>query len=243
MDNYCKKKRIANATSFTYHSILLANKAQQDFLKAQLAQAQPGDIITLTEPPATVNVVLVNEEMTLKEDEEDTAKKKAERKKSIAAWKDITLVKGRVVIPILPKRKNRDLWEPTTVKGGDGFRPSKIQIKRHFPLEPGFAITVLKAQGRTLRRVILALSKREQHFVNLKYAGIYVAMSRVRQRQDIRLLLHDTGEEGQDVWTTLEYVTALKPERSIKAFFAGYANDANHWDADLAYNCYIRTDH
>jgi hypothetical protein len=50
-----------------------------DFLEAQLTQAQPGDIITLTEPPATVNVVLVNEEMTLKEDEEDTAGKKALR--------------------------------------------------------------------------------------------------------------------------------------------------------------------
>lgn len=32
-------------------------------------------------------------------------------------------------------------------RGGNGFLPSRVNIKAHFPIEPGFAITIHKAQG------------------------------------------------------------------------------------------------
>jgi hypothetical protein len=43
--------------------------------------------------------------------------------------------------------------------------------------------------GRTIKRVILALSWREAKLCDMSYAAIYVALTHVKQGKDIRLLL------------------------------------------------------
>ena len=91
----------------------------------------------------------------------------------------------------------------------------------------GLAITVFKAQGMTLRRVILALSYRSSAVTNLSYEALYVAFSRVRKRDDIRIIVSEPG------YDTLTYITDKKPDPSSTAFFAGY--DSNGiWQKHLA---------
>jgi hypothetical protein len=101
-----------------------------------------------------------------------------------------------------------------------------------FPLQAGFAITVDKAQGQTLDRVILvALSKREMRLVNFTYACFYVAMSRVRKRQHLRILLKQEENVVQE-WMTLLYIHALRHEKSIHSFFLGFDKDRSNWIND-----------
>ena len=94
----------------------------------------------------------------------------------------------------------------------------------------GLAITVFKAQGMTLRRVILALSHRPTSVTNLTYEALYVSFSRVRSKDDIRIIVTEPGS-----YESLAYLLQLKPDPSIVAFFSGY--DSNGiWQRKLALN-------
>ena len=115
----------------------------------------------------------------------------------------------------------------------------------HFPVEPAFAMTVEKAQGRTLKRVILALSNRSAHNCQMDYASLYVSLSRVKHREDMRLLL--AGETIVQQIQSLEYCTKLKRNKAITAFFEGFKPTVPHqerldihWDREVAYECYIQ---
>ena len=126
------------------------------------------------------------------------------------------------------------------LKGGPNFIPSRIETRQNFPIEPAFAATVYKAEGRTILNVILALSRRSAAMCNMSYEALYVALSRVKTKDGIRLLL-----TGDSPWETLDYISALRPNKKVQAFFQGYvpANDdiqdgAMVWNADLAYQAY-----
>ena len=102
------------------------------------------------------------------------------------------------------------------------FWLSKMEVTHHLPIEPGFSVTLHKAQvsdqhlyevksglttslteniltilyikisgeqGRTIRKVILAISEHPNNFIRMKWEGLYVALSRVKFSDDIRLLL------------------------------------------------------
>ena len=88
-------------------------------------------------------------------------------------------------------------------------------------------MTVHKDQGRTITKVILALSKRPSHCLQMRYQSIFVAMSRIRQSDNIHLLLHE--KSGYD---ELTYIYGLSPPDDIKHFFAGFVKKKNIyvWD-------------
>jgi hypothetical protein len=113
------------------------------------------------------------------------------------------------------------------IRGGQNrlFKPSKAHIVARFPVEPPFVITVHKAQGWTLDKVILALSHRHGNRCQMVYAALYVALSWVHHQSDIRLLL--SGLTSVSQWSSLEYISGLRPDKFISAFFAGYSE--NHW--------------
>ena len=73
----------------------------------------------------------------------------------------------------------------------------------------------------------------------MSYACLYVALSRVRKREHVRLLLNECNNKTQQ-WCTLEYISHLAPDKSIKAFFAGFSNTSdddwlnNDWNKQLA---------
>ena len=91
-------------------------------------------------------------------------------------------------------------------------------------MEPAFAATVHKAQGRTIEHVILALSQRGAAQCDMSYEAIYVALSRVKTRESIRLLLCQ-----QVQWESLSYITKLEPDQFVKDFFSGFV-ETGHKD-------------
>ena len=117
--------------------------------------------------------------------------------------------------------------------GGKDFQPSRAEVRPLFPLEPGIAITIHKAQGRTIQKVILSLSRWKIDNINPEYAALYVTMSSVRCKEDIRLFLHH-GLSGKPDIEDLLFIDTLKPDKSINAFFEGYKFDKNKWNADIA---------
>lgn len=214
-DNIQKHMKLTNATAVKFHSLKFPKDVEQR-LRLIIKHARPGDIITLEEPPAAVNV-----EIQIDPSATDNAVRRAYGEFSLDNSRDLS--SGResqtYLIPIY-EYSCQPSSTPTTVRNGDGFLPSKVTLQRRFPLEPAFAITVHKSEGRTLRKVIIALSHPHARGCCFKFPQVHVAFSRVRCRQDIRLLL--TGESEAEQWKTLVYLGKLSPNPSIKFFFDGH---------------------
>ena len=95
-------------------------------------------------------------------------------------WRYLSLDKEKMILSICPYddvQLRAPLDAPNLLS-----LPSHVVIQQLFPLQPAFAITVDKAQGQTLDRVIVALSKRQLSITNFQYACLYVALSRVRKK-------------------------------------------------------------
>ena len=154
----------------------------------------------------------------------------------------------RVVIP-LKRKLGKSIEVP--VKGGTCYPLSRVTIQQQFAMSPGIASTVHKAQGRTIDKVIVALSRRsnvgpDNKFLEMSYEAVYVAMTRVQRCDDIRLLLH--GADDTTRRTSLLYLSNLIPNPKVKAFFAGYgAHNVMHpntepkqWNEAMAIEAYHR---
>ena len=211
---------IANGTSCNYHSLSFASKDESDWLEHEMMEADFGSIISLKSPPASVNVVLFQDDKDKKDN-----------------WDRDTLVQGKVVIPIF-QSKSFCKWSNFLVQGGIqyGYNPSYIDARSLFPIDLGFSMTLHKAQGRTLKAVILALSERPIHQCQVDFCGFFVAMSRVKQSEDIRFLL----KNPRDYTDSLLYLTHLKQPESIQQYFNGFCYIGSSWDADLAYDSMIK---
>ena len=93
---------------------------------------------------------------------------------------------------------------------------SKVPLRDHFCIEPGFCITLHKAQGRTIRRLILSISDHPYHKLRHKWEGLYVGLSRVEHNEHMRLLL----KRGD--WGTAQHLLALERCKYNECFFKGY---------------------
>ena len=121
-----------------------------------------------------------------------------------------------------------------TVKGGAdyGYRPSKAKVRSHFPFDLGFAMTDHKSQGRTMRKLTLVISERPVAISQLNWSAIYVALSRVEKREDIRFLLEDHEHCG-----SVMYVTRLRPNADVKLYFSRFKNtNGSTWDPEKCYD-------
>ena len=214
IDNICKAKKIVNGTKIQYKSLTI-EEADQQWLQMKLNLSNPGDVIELPNPPISINVKLVDA-----------------RPDDIIKWKHLTLHHNEVVIPILRKRINR--WNETKkmpIPGvGRSTLPSRVRLTNFYPLEMSFAMTVEKAQGQTMNHVIIALSDRRANKCRFDYSSVYVAFSRVRDKNNLRILL-STSNEHIPNWSML-YLEHLKPSKSTFAFFAGYNSHCHHWQTD-----------
>ena len=172
----------------------------------------PGTIVTLSTPPFSVNVEILD-------GADDTP------------WPCKSIVPKKRVIPILLDPRHRD-WDTFLVHGGPPYpyRPSYVMVRSGFPFELAFSMTLHKAQGRTLDQVILAFGDRPTHECQMDFSGIYVGFSRVRKSGDIRYLL-----PGGD-YSKLQYITQLKPDPTTKTFFSGFRGPLAQWDPLLAYD-------
>ena len=101
-----------------------------------------------------------------------------------------------------------------------------------FPIELGFSITVPKAQGRTIHKLIASLSEHPSNFLKICWEQLYVVLSRIPKRDNLRLLLQ-MGNRN-----TLRYISDLEKALYRAYYFAGFPRESNnevvHWDATLA---------
>jgi hypothetical protein len=218
-DTICRSKRLCNGTKGRYHLLILSSEIEE-FVQIQVSHASLsfGDVITLPDHPLGINMSI------------DDGKVINNRAMS---WRKLSLDPDKFVFTVRPGTKQMSNLRPVPIHSPSLLsRPSRVVIQAHFPLHPGFAITVDKAQGQTLDRVIVALSKREMRLVNFSYACFYVAMSRIRKRQHLRILLKKEDNEVIE-WMTLLYIHGLRREKSIHSFFSGFERDRRNWIEDV----------
>ena len=67
--------------------------------------------------------------------------------------------------------------------------------------------------------MILSISEHPQPFIRIKWEGLYVALSRVKFSEDIRLLVR-LGDRS-----TMRYIANLKKNANVKSYFKGYRAD------------------
>ena len=116
--------------------------------------------------------------------------------------------------------------------GRSQIKASRVQTSNYFPIDIGFAITVPKIQGRTIRREILSLSKHPIPALRCKYEQLYTSMSRITNHNDCRLLLNHNDR------STLGYIANLKKDPYTAYYFAGFGaevtGEPSSWNETLA---------
>jgi hypothetical protein len=214
-DNLCKALRLVNGTPIQYHSLSFNSPDKHVQFQNLVANAKVGEVLSLPLDlrPEAINVELINLS------EEDQRK-----------WHQLhlSLLPDKIVIPLPCRRKFSKIPKPLVVPGAlnGEYKCSKIRVKNFFPVESGFAITVNKAQGRTIPKVILAISERQGDGCGLNYNSVYVSFSRVKYRNDMRLLLF--GDDGSR--TSLTYLTKLKADPCNQAFVDGFDRNGGKFD-------------
>ena len=154
---------------------------------------------------------------------------------------------NEIVIPLTTNMQpgmNSD-WDEFSYFTNNLLTPiATARVRNPFPFDLGFAMTVHKAQGRTIRRVVLDLTEHSNHYTKMKFAAVFVAMSRVASREHIRLLGHTKLGTQFDANQAYHYLTTLKAENDALAFYHGHEQLTNgtgrtkflgmHWNATLA---------
>ena len=92
-----------------------------------------------------------------------------------------------------------------------------------------FNRTHLSYQGRTIAKIVLSVSEHPNSFTQISWEGLYVALSRVKFRDDIRLLLKD-GDRS-----TMDYIENLTKNAHVQIFFDDYEGDMQMtWNKERA---------
>lgn len=242
-ENIFKDLRVVNGLPVRFHSVKLRPQVEE-VLEMQMHHAEPGTVLTLQEPPISINVeVFVDEETP---------------EPIVNALKEfsievVTKNNTNIIIPITPKSCR---WDQglTPIYGSMYFSASKARFSRHFPVEPAFAVTVHKSEGRTMKKVIIAMSHCKVDKCNFSYEQLHVAFSRVTEAEGIRLLL--TGEHEADKWMSISYIMDHKQDPSVQFYFAGFRErvrpgtddpnidwQSNEWSAKRANEEFLKVLH
>ena len=148
-----------------------------------------------------------------------------------------------IVIPLTKTMKSSKTTTDTkfTYLTGNPLSPlATAQTFDIFAFDLAFAMTVHKAQGRTIRRVVIDLTHRPTQMSQMKFAAIFVAMSRVQKTDHIRLLTHRRTGKQFDPQQAYSYITTLKPDDNVMSYYAGFppTQDSNDngvfWSPSLA---------
>jgi len=123
---------------------------------------------------------------------------------------------GHVTIPIPNEKDEYELVAGATSVLVEVTRPA---------YDFTFASTIHKCQGATLERVIYSLLKRPCRPSREDFHSIYVAITRVRDGDDLRILI--------DRFDELDFIDDLRPPPDLLAFLAGY-DASGKWREDLA---------
>ena len=217
---------LANGTRIKLHSLSFSSQIAQAIVKQKQELSPPGSIITLSDDliPSSVNFTL------------DVESQPSDHKIEFCnLLQQFSIVPNETVLPLLQNEgtQNSIKWYTAPSKY-PAYASSRIETSVPFAFDLVFAITNHKAQGQTLHKVILCLSERPSYLRNLiNFSAMYVAFSRVKKSEDIRLLVHN------DRHKELSYLKSLRPDPTIVAFYDGFLPNQS-WGARLAADSYMQ---
>ena len=206
---------LANGTPVKLHSLTLESEDELEAVHSQMRSSPPGSTITLKHPPVSVNVSIP--ETFDGKPTARTRKQKAQQR----ILKKHSLSHDEIVIPLQSNTGRKHKYSAAILQPHSGY--GRVWFEEKFPFDLAFAMTVHKAQGRTIPKVVLALTHREVK--QMGYASIYVAMSRVRHSDDLRILQHHTGKNPGDLG--LRYIQNLSHNIDILDYYKGFEEPVN----------------
>lgn len=209
---YSKGLRLINGTKIRYHSLCFDHDHQLQ-LNVYLRETPVGEVITLPFDPVAVMVQVYVPGLTSREALDYLLEESYEK------LEDGVEGPCRIIIPIHPL-SSKPTDRPVPVYGGEGFPSSEVIVQSKFPIEPTFAMTVYKSLGATLDKVIVALSHNPAQGCDFSHQEVHVSLSRVRDRDSMRLLLVGSNETEQ--WQSLAYLASLRQDPSIQYFLNGF---------------------
>lgn len=195
--------KISNGSQVIFRSLTLDPREDFDTISHLVEQSNGQEDVILHYPPTHINVQLPLA--------------------NPLEFIERTLVPNEVVIPI-------PISDSTTIVSVNFPGRSEkldVKVKKH-PLEMGFAITVHKVQGQTCERLIIDLNPRP-FLPKINFHGLYVALSRVKLCNNLRLLrLHSTTRD-------LSYLQHLKPAEYLTDWLSGF-DERGNWSAPSSIN-------
>lgn len=214
---------LANGSPVICHSLVL-DSSTVDLVQHQIESLPFGSEIILESPPLAVNMTV---QTGLDGKQPSRAKKRqleALRKHSVIDQRE-----DDIVITISHKS---DKKKSIKMKNGSPLlgNISSVDVTPVFAYDLAFAMTVHKAQGCTMKRVVIALTSRPVHYNQLEYASVFVGLSRVKKSSHIHLLQHGRGSSVGRLDDALGYLSGLLPKKSINIYNAGFSNSGRVWN-------------
>jgi hypothetical protein len=218
---------LANGTPVVCHSLVLdPDKHNCDDIQHKIATLPYGSEIVLDAPPLAVNMKV---ESGL--DGKSPSRAKRRQLEALKRHSIPTDVEEDIVISLSEKG---DRTKTLRMKNGSPLlgNISSVAITPVFAYDLAFAMTVHKAQGRTIKRVVIALTSRPLSIIELKYASVFVGMSRVSKRSHIRLLEHGKHSTMGKRENALRYLSGLLPQKNINIYNAGFNEGNGVWNKE-----------
>jgi Mrp family chromosome partitioning ATPase len=228
-------RKLTNGTPGLIHSLSFEGACPQEYTRG----LQQGlDEIVLQQPPSAVNVRVGQSQSEASFVPPGVTREFAKRRGVLGkhVWHGVplddlselirTCVPGEQVMCI---RKSPDVEEMTLV----GTYSAMMQLGRKIDcqvmqFQPAFAVTDFKLQGRTLPKLILNICHRPVA-PYMTWCSFYVMVSRVTERDGLRLLIHDKAG--------LAKLNKLRMPSELVAWERGYKildSGLGVWDRTLA---------
>ena len=184
---------LVNGAPLFTNSLLFENSLDLEIIKRSINGPNKlpyGSEIEVNEP-ASLNM-LVQEKF-------DGKPISDKRRLQLKQLQKLSMSRTRVIIPITRCNKSTQKKfsnaNEFSYKTGNPLNPiATAEVFNIFPFDLAFSMTVHKAQGRTIPKVVLDLSCHPTKYTEMNFAAIFVAMSRVKNKDDICLLSHEKKE-------------------------------------------------
>jgi len=216
---------LANGTPLVCHSLVLDHNIHNvEDIKAQIAALPFGSEIILSAPPVAVNMKV--------QTGLDGKKPSRAKRRQLEALKHHSILPMEDNDIVIPLSEKSDKTKTLKMKNGSPLlgHLSAADVTPILAYDLAFAMTVHKAQGRTIKRVVIALTSRPIHRNQLAYASIFVGMTRVTESDNIRILEHGRGSGLGQRRHALGYLSGLLPHKNINIYNAGFERDNGVWN-------------
>ena len=221
--NINPKLRLANGTRVQYHSLTFKDCQTKSNVFKRFRNAQGGDIVTLSkeEEPIAINVQVLDPH--------------GERLCKPFGLPKCSLAQSDVPSVVVAIVSGADSVSFESIVESNTHGAFKVVTYERFPLMPALSLTIDKAQGCTLDKVVYLAENRPPQTLDMTHAKFLVSISRVQHRQDIRAM-YPLKKDGTVDFDEMQHISKLKPDKYTMAFLAGYPEGSKRakWDSKSA---------